>query len=467
MTPRVFRACSRVDVPPGDLFAWHERAGALDRLIPPWVRAEVNERSDGLRDGQRVVLRVRLGPVSRRWVAVLRDCVEPRQFRDEQVEGPFAHWVHTHRFEALEAGGSALEDHVEYRLPGGALGRLADGAVRAHLRRLFTYRHAVTRADLERHRDVGGGASLRVAVTGATGLVGSTLVPFLTAGGHRVQRLVRHPSGPSGDIPWDPARGLLEAGALEGLDAVVHLAGESIAAGRWTDARKRAIRDSRIEGTRLLAGTLAGLARPPRVLVAASATGFYGDRGEEELDEQSAPGQGFLADVCRQWEGASAPARERGIRVVLLRTGLVLTPSGGALASLLRPFRLGAGGPIGRGRQFMSSIALDDLIGAIHFALGTEGLEGPVNAVGPHPVTNREFVRTLGRVLRRPALVPLPAPAVRLLLGEMGDALLLASARVVPRVLERAGFRFRHPRLEDALRFQLGLRAPAEGIAFT
>lgn len=299
-----------------------------------------------------------------------------------------------------------------------------------------------------------------VAVTGSTGLVGGALAPRLAAGGHRVVRLVRSTTTAllPGEraVSWDPDAGAIDSTGLVGVDAVVHLAGESIASGRWTEARKRRIRASRVGSTRLLAEALARLARPPRVLVAASATGYYGDRGDLVLREDSAPGSGFLAGVCREWEAAAEPAARRGIRVVHLRIGLVLSRDGGALAALLTPFRLGAGGPVGSGAQWWSWITLDDLLGAILHALATEPLAGPVNAVAPNPVTNREFAKTLGRVLRRPALLPLPAFAARLVLGEMAGALLLASARVVPARLQATGYAFREPALEGALRRELG-----------
>ncbi len=301
---------------------------------------------------------------------------------------------------------------------------------------------------------------LRVAVTGATGLVGSALVIALRAAGHRVDRVSRRPPRPgTTDVQWDPARGHLDPRALEGADAVVHLAGESIAAGRWTRSAKARIRESRVGGTRLVADTLAGLARRPRVLVSASAIGYYGHRGSEALTEDSPAGAGFLAEVARAWEAAADPARAAGIRVVHPRLGLVLAGQGGALPRMLLPFRLGLGGPIGGGGQYWSWIALADVVRVIELALARESLAGPVNAVAPGPVTNREFTRALGRVLARPTVLPLPAPAVRLLMGEMGEALLLGSARVLPRRLERAGFEFRYPVLEGALRGVLGKEA--------
>ncbi|OLC56747.1 MAG: TIGR01777 family protein [Candidatus Rokubacteria bacterium 13_1_40CM_4_69_39] len=299
-----------------------------------------------------------------------------------------------------------------------------------------------------------------VAVTGASGLVGSALVTGLTSAGHRVVRVVRGAGAASvaGQrlARWDPESGALEPSALAGADAVVHLAGESVAGGRWTEAKKRRIRSTRVDVTRRLAEALPRLERPPRLLVSASAVGYYGDRGSEILREDSSPGPGFLAEVCREWEAATDPAARAGIRVVRLRIGMVLSRRGGALGAMLTPFRLGAGGPVGSGVQWVSWIAIDDLVGAILHALATESLAGPVNAVAPEPVTNRELARTLGRVLRRPALLPLPAVAARLLFGQMADELLLASARVEPARLRATGFTFRHARLEDALRHELG-----------
>jgi uncharacterized protein len=292
---------------------------------------------------------------------------------------------------------------------------------------------------------------LRVAVTGASGMVGEALVPQLGADGHTVQRLVRsREAAGGGDVYWSPSAGEIDAAALEGVDAVVHLAGENLGH-RWTAERKRRIRASRVEGTRLLAETLAGLARPPAVLVSASAVGYYGDRGDELLDEAAPLGEGFLAEVVRDWEAAAEPARTAGIRVVHPRMGVVLSASGGALARLLLPFRLGVGGPVGSGRQWLSWITRADAVAVIVRALSDEELRGPVN-VAAGAVRFGDFARALGRVLHRPALLPVPAPALRLVFGEMADATLLASARVDAAVLRSRGHRFLHPELEGALR---------------
>jgi len=296
-------------------------------------------------------------------------------------------------------------------------------------------------------------------VTGANGLIGSALIAALSAGGTSVRGVVRHSSGRAGEIVWDPASQTIDRNALEGATTVVHLAGENIAASRWTPETKSRILSSRTEGTQLLSQTLARLARPPRVLVSASAVGFYGNRGAEPLDETSSRGRGFLAEVCEQWEQSTNQARDAGIRVVHLRFGVVLTPSGGALAKMLTPFRLGGGATLGSGEQFMSWISLDDAVAAILHVARELRLEGPVNAVAPNPVTNREFTRTLASVLSRPAFVRVPAFVLRTLFGEMADEMLLASTRALPRRLLKSGFVFRHGDLPAALAEMLGRNA--------
>jgi uncharacterized protein (TIGR01777 family) len=296
---------------------------------------------------------------------------------------------------------------------------------------------------------------MQIAISGASGLVGSALADSLTAGGHQVRRLVRGDAR-GDDIPWAPEADAIDSAKLEGVDGVVHLAGEGIATGRWNEDKKRRIRDSRVRGTGLVARTLAKLSRRPPVLVCASAVGFYGPRGDEEVDETTPPGTSFLSEVCRAWESAADPARAAGIRVVHTRFGVVLSEKGGALAKMLPPFRLGAGGRIGSGRQWMSWISIDDVVGAISHALATPSLAGPVNAVAPRPVTNAEFTKTLGHVLSRPTVAPMPAFAARLAFGEMADELLLTGQRVVPKRLIESGYRFRHGDLEAALRHVLG-----------
>jgi uncharacterized protein (TIGR01777 family) len=294
-----------------------------------------------------------------------------------------------------------------------------------------------------------------VVISGSSGLVGSSLLPLLTTNGHRVRRLVRDRALVE-EPHWDPGAGRFDASTIDGADAVVHLAGENIGEGRWNAAKKERIRESRVKSTRLLAEGLAGMTNKPSVLVSASAVGIFGDRGSETLTESSSHGDDFLAEVCEAWEDATRPAAEAGIRVVNLRFGVILTPAGGALARMLLPFKLGAGGVIGSGEQYMSWITLDDAIAAVLHALQDASLEGPVNCVAPSPVTNREFTKTLGRVLKRPTIAPMPAFAAKLAFGEMADALLLASQKVEPTKLQASGFVFGQPHLEGALRHVLG-----------
>jgi hypothetical protein len=291
-------------------------------------------------------------------------------------------------------------------------------------------------------------SGMRIMVSGSSGLIGSALLPELEKAGHSVARLVRRTPS-ANEVQWNPD-GNIQPAAVDGFDAVVHLAGESIA-GRWTEAKKARIRNSRVQGTSSLANALARTTRLPKVMVCASAIGIYGDRADETLREESAPGSDFLAEVAKQWEAATEPAARAGIRVVLLRIGVVLSRHGGALARMLPPFRMGLGGRIGSGKQWMSWIALDDVVGTIQHALTTESLRGALNTVAPNPVTNAEFTRTLGEVLHRPTVFPLPEFIVRTIFGEMGQALLLSSQRVECAKLLASGYRFRHPELQSAL----------------
>jgi uncharacterized protein (TIGR01777 family) len=305
---------------------------------------------------------------------------------------------------------------------------------------------------------------MRILISGAKGFIGGPLSESLRRQGHEIVPLTRsQPAAGENAVHWHPITGIIDPSQLEGFDAMVHLAGENIASGRWTAAKKQSLRDSRVRGTHTLCAAIEKLSNPPKVLAAASAIGYYGDRGEEALTEESPPGQGFLPDLCRDWEEATAPAADRDVRVANTRIGVVLDPAGGALQKMLLPFKLGGGGIVGSGRQYWSWITRADVIGAITHVLTTESLRGPVNLVSPQPATNYDFTKTLGRVLHRPTLIPMPAFAARLALGEMADALLLASARVLPRRLEATGYAFQHPRLEEALRAVLAKPTASAG----
>jgi len=442
------RHSSVIEAPVPEVFAWHERPGALHRLVPPWQPIRIVAESSSLRDGK-AVLRL---PGGVRWVAQHGGYEPPHQFVDELVSLPLR-WRHIHSFESLKSSRTRMTDVVDSPVPG------------SFLTQAFRYRHSQLAADLAAHQVMAEltDRPFTVAVTGSSGLIGTALCAFLSTGGHRVIRLVRRPPRYGGEREWQPHRP--DPGALEGADAVVHLAGASIA-GRFTDRHKQEIRDSRVGPTSMLARTMASMSDPPGVLVTASAIGFYGaDRGEEELSEEGTRGTGFLAELVADWEAACRPARDAGVRVVYVRTGIVQSAQGGSL-KLLRPlFAAGLGGPVGGGAQWVSWIGIDDLVDVFGRALVDDGLVGPVNAVAPHPVRNREYATTLAHVLRRPSFVPVPAFGPRVLFGAEGASeLVQASQRVVPDRLSAAGHVFRHPGLEACLRHQLGhLQTPDAG----
>jgi hypothetical protein len=436
----VFERHSKLPFPVEDVFAYHVRQGAVERLLPPWEDRRVGR------------------PLRRQWVTERCGYVEGRQFTDRQMKGPFAQWEHTHRFLPLGDQASELIDHVEYRLPAGWISdAVASRAVVRRMERAFRFRHLRARNDLERHALWSGRGPLCVAIAGVGGLVGSHLAAFLTTAGHDVLRLVRRPAAEDDEISWDPGSGLLDARRLEGVDAIVNLAGASISA-LWTKGRREAILTSRVQATQTLVAAMQRMERPPAVFVSASAVGAYGSRGGETLTELTELGDGYLADVCRAWEAAAAPAAA-AVRVVTPRFGIVLSGAGGALAKMLPAFKSGLGARLGDGEQWWSWIALDDLLAAVEWVLHDEELRGVVNVTAPEPVTNLEFTKTLGRVLHRPAALAAPRLAVAKGLGGMGEEMLLASQRAVPARLTQGGFRFDLPVLEDALRFELGRRA--------
>ena len=457
MSDETFTRSIRIARPAAEVFAWHERPGALARLCPPWERVELVSASGGVRDGARVTLRSRVGPWWTEWRVEHRDYVAGKQFRDVQVAGPFARWEHLHRITPDGAEACVLTDEIVYRLPGGALGRaVAGGFTRRKLKAMFAWRQERTKADLEIAGRYGAVRPMRILVAGGSGLMGRALGPFLQTQGHEVVRLVRHAPAGEGEIYWNPAVGELDAAKLGDVDAVINLSGENVGAGRWTAARRERILRSRIDTTRTLVTAVAKLPRKPAVFVSASAVGFYGDRGDEVLTEASVIGHGFLPEVCLVWETHAEGAARAGIRTVLLRFGVVLSPAGGALAKLLPLFRAGLGGRVGDGKQWMSWTSIDDAAGAIYHALLDARCAGAVNVVAPQAVTNGEFSATLAQMLRRPAVLPVPAAALRLVFGEMADATLLASTRVVPERLRETGYVFRHATLEAALRGVLG-----------
>ncbi|TWU54560.1 Epimerase family protein [Rubripirellula tenax] len=451
-----YAATVSLAVPIDQAFAYHERPGALSRLIPPWESVELEHSDGSLTVGSQVVMKTKIFGIPFRWVARHTEYDRPRLFADTQVSGPFASWDHRHEFSepsTEQSSMSQLRDQIRYRVPLGAVGRLFGGSkARRTIEAMFAFRHRLTQDDLQLHHDRPA-EPMTIAISGSSGMVGSQLSALATLLGHQVRPIVRSvDKDPNTIAAWSNDDDLQK---FEGVDAVVHLAGKSIADQRWTDPVKQEIRDSRVVKTRQLCELLARLDRKPSVLICASATGIYGDRGDEILTEDSQPDDSFLADVARQWEAACQPAIDAGIRVVHARFGIVLSPQGGALEKSLLPAKL-AGGSLGNGRQWWSWIALDDVVGAIYHAITDPSMSGPVNFVSPTPVTNGEFAKTLASVVGRPALFPAPAFALRAALGEMADALLLSSCRAEPTRLQAAGYRFRFTELEPFLRYVLG-----------
>jgi uncharacterized protein len=415
---------TRLDTPAEEAIRWLERPGAFERLCPPWEEVRV------------------LSPAADRF-----ELLRPRRLIE-------------HRYSVERDGEVAchLEDRVECEMPCGVLGKTAEKAIGLRLERMFAYRHAVLTADLAAHRQFRERGALRILISGSTGMLGSALIPLLSTGGHRVVRLVRRPISGEETVLWNPSAGELEAVRLEGFDAFIHLSGEYIADGRWSKGKRERVWDSRVETTRLLVRAISQLKQPPRVLVCASGTGFYGEGGTRELGEDSPPGKScFFVDMVRAWEAAAQEAASCGVRVVNARIGVVLSPAGGALKSMLPAFRHGAGAVLGTGREATGWLTLDDLVGMMHFAVMCDELRGPVNFAVPQPVTQRELSAAVGRVLNRPVWLRIPNMALRWIFGpELAEAMSW-SQRIIPRRLLSAGYPFRYPNLDWGLRHVLGV----------
>lgn len=438
---------SEMPVSAEQLFAWHENPCAFERLTPPWNQIKVIRKDQGLKPGSEIHFRTYLGPIPITWKARHSVYIQGKEFCDIQVSGPFAKWVHSHRVIPKNNKKSFLEDELEYKLHLG----LGKGFAKEAIKQLFHYRHTVLYNDLQVQNSFPTNP-LTIAITGASGLIGSELSAFLQSAGHKVLCFVQT-KPKENEIQWDIKRGKIESEKLEGIDGVIHLAGENIGSGRWTSEKKKRIRESRIHGTRLLVKTLNTLKSPPKVLLSSSAIGYYGMKSNI-VDEASKPGKDFLAQVCKEWE-TEAKGFKKG-RVVILRFGVVLTPKGGVLSKMLFPFTMGLGGKVGSGKQLMSWIAIDDLIYQLYRILLTPSIKGPVNLCAPHTVTNLEFSKTLASVLHRPCLFPIPTFIAKILFGEMGKATMLSSIGAKPTKLEEAKLPFYYPNLLSALQHLLG-----------
>lgn len=454
---RIFRYSSVIDAPAAEVFAWHERDGALERLSPPWDPLKIIMKG-GISPGSITRMIMNECHVPYRWTALHTDYVKDSMFRDIQIYGPLKSWSHTHNFCGTRDGKCRLTDEIEFEAPFSYFGNfLLEGRIRSKLERIFRYRHETTASDIRQHSGfIKKYGTWKILISGASGLIGSNLIPFLTTGGHEVHKLVRRKPLNNHEIFWNPSKGEINPHEIEDFDAIIHLAGENIGESRWTPEKKKIFIESRTKGTSLLAKTLNTLKNPPKVFISASATGFYGNRGDEILNEKSSKGELFISDLCDAWEKSASENLGKSIRLVNARIGVVLDPRGGALARMLPLFKTGFGGKTGNGRQYISWISMDDVIGSLYHIMMNESVSGKINLVAPEPVRNKAFTSILSGILKRPAFFDIPENTLQFVFGQMADEILLSSCRSVPAKLEGTGYSFLKPDLEASLRHVLG-----------
>ena len=470
MTASTYKSELEVPVPVDQLFSWHENPGAFERLTPPFEPVKVKKRKGGI-DGGEVHLQMNLGPIPLPWVARHHNYIKNEQFLDEQVSGPFASWNHAHLFEKIDAKSSKLIDKIDYKLPFGTVGKTFGGAfAEQKIKQMFAYRRNITKNDLVSQSKYSG-SPLNIAVTGGSGLIGSQLKPYLTTAGHSVENIVRgRPQ--KGELSWNLENKTMSN--LSGKDVVVHLAGEPISKPLggmiplpWTKWKRNEILKSRVEGTKLISEHIASLNNPPKVMICASAVGYYGDRGEDLLSESEESGDDYFSHVVSEWEKAAQPAVDAGIRVVFLRIAPVMSPLGGALQVLGNAARLGSSPPVAGGKQWWSWISLDDVVDVIYHSIINEKLSGPVNVASPNPVRQKEWASTLAKVIwgrfgPLTGLIPVPGFVLKTVLGEFGDVLALSSIKIDSSKLLDSGYEFRFENLEDCFRHLLGKRTEEE-----
>ena len=470
MATSTYKSELEVPVPVNQLFSWHENPGAFERLTPPFEPVKVKKRKGGI-DGGEVHLQMKLGPIPLPWVARHHDYIKNEQFLDEQVSGPFASWNHAHLFEKIDAKSSKLIDKIDYKLPFGTVGKTFGGAfAEQKIKQMFAYRRNITKNDLVSQSKYSG-SPLNIAVTGGSGLIGSQLKPYLTTAGHSVENIVRgRPQ--KGELSWNLENKTMSN--LSGKDVVIHLAGEPISKPLggmvplpWTKWKRNEILKSRVEGTKLISEHIASLNNPPKVMICASAVGYYGDRGEDLLSESEESGDDYFSHVVSEWEKAAQPAIDAGIRVVFLRIAPVMSPLGGALQVLGNAARLGSSPPVAGGKQWWSWISLDDVVDVIYHSIINEKLSGPVNVASPNPVRQKEWASTLAKVIwgrfgPLTGLIPVPGFVLKSFLGEFGDVLALSSIKIDSSKLLDSGYKFRFENLEDCFRHLLGKRTEEE-----
>ncbi len=449
---------TKIDVPVEDLFLWHTRNGAIFRMTPPWAPLKMISRNrEGIQKGVRVKFRLNLFKIPMIWESEHIGYKENQEFKDRQIKGPFAKWEHTHRFIREGEKSSIIEDRLDFQLPFGLLSRPFYGIAMREFEKMFHYRHRVLKYDLENH--VGKTGNLTILISGASGTIGQALIPLLQTCGHKVIVLERNKREVSDNqLFWNPYKGILDIEKAGEIDAVINLNGIDISRGRWTAKQKKLIIESRVIPTKLLSEKISKMTRKPEVFITSSAIGFYGDNSTKSITESDGRGTLFISRVCKLWEDAASEIQKAGVRTVMLRTGVVLTPSGGALGRMLLPFKLGLGVVLSKGTQYMSWISMDDEISAILFLLRSKKIEGPVNLTAPEPVTNLEFSQTLARVFSRKVFFTMPEFLVKAVWGQMGKETLLASSKVQPEKLLSQGFAFQHQTLFSALRDLIGNR---------
>ncbi len=457
MRNEIFEKTSRIEAPIEEVFQWHARIGAIERYSPPWDPIKVLYRTGGIEKDAEVVIRMKAGPIPYRWHARHTDYEENRIFRDRQLRGPFSEWIHTHEFEPDGSSACFVRDLIQYRLfPHPLRESFSYKLIDNKLSAIFAYRHRTLKHDLRVQLGFENRKPQTVLISGASGLIGSALIPFLTTAGHKVIRLVRYQPQYEDEVFWDPNLFQIDAEGIEGVDSIIHLAGENIGNGRWSENKKEKILSSRIKGTRLIAETISKMKKPPKVFLSASAIGYYGDRGDRELRENDTYGKNFIAEVCRGWEETASVAQQSGIRTVMLRIGVVFDPRGGALERSLLGSKIGIKAGIASGKHYVSWIGLNDTIDAIYHAMFDSSIEGPLNIVAPTPVTSDTLSEQLARVAGGKLKFNIPESFIRLAFGQKGEEVLLSSVRVLPEKLVNSGFDFRHGTLPELLHHVLG-----------
>jgi len=447
---------TRIQVPVETAFSWHEKQGAIERLTPPWEQIIIISRSGGIKEGEQTYFKVKVGPLWIKWFAHHIEYEKNSMFTDIQRYGPFLFWEHKHRFHPDGDHAFILEDNLRFRLPFSLISNIvALKSVKKRLNRMFEYRHTVTQNDLIHMSHYGNNHN--IVITGASGVLGSALVPFLRTQGHTVKRMVRTSPRQNDEAYWNPYHQEIDKEAFENVDTVIHLAGEYIGEGRWTPKKKKRIIGSRVKGTQFLAHTLCNLKKPPKTFICASAIGYYGNRGDEILTESSSKGDDFISEVCEQWEKAAEPAIDAGIRVVFLRIGVVLTPRGGALERLIPIYRTGFGMTFGDGDQVISWISEDDFLGVVNHVIHHKKLSGPINVTAPNPVSQRDFSKSLANAFNLPISIRIPKWAITPIYGQMGNEVILSGNYAIPDKLSSTNYSFIHPKLDNAFHHLLGL----------